>query len=128
MRDITLHRVDLVANSTAAINHDLSEAFGMLMQYRYVPGSSPLPTGANIDIVGRVTGFVYADLDAIGTSAFQRHPRYPATSSTGGGLFYNSTDSEPVACDAYVGGENLRVTLNSTAVAGQTGTLWLWVG
>lgn len=46
---------------------------GLFLQLRYIPdGSSPLDTGADLDIVEDDTGIVVANHDDIGTSAFTR--------------------------------------------------------
>ena len=100
---------------------------GNLLAYRYVPAAAnELATGADLDIVGATTGFVYVNQDNIGTSAFQKLPRYATHDETGTASLL-AAGGEPIEGLMPVGGEQLTVTI---AAGGDTksGTLYIWVG
>lgn len=99
---------------------------GRLVQYRYVPdGSSPLDTGADLDIVGTTTGIVVANQDDIGTSAFTKAPRQATHGVDGSASLYAST-GEPVEDVILIVGETLTLTIANGGNA-KAGTFYLWV-
>jgi hypothetical protein len=99
---------------------------GEIMQYRYVPdGTSPLDTGADLDIAGAVTGVVIANQDNIGTSAFTRSPRTPTQDTTGAASLH-AAGGEPVEDRIFVTGEGLLVTIAEGGNA-KAGTLYIAV-
>lgn len=126
-----MNKINLV---TVAITTDASgnfsapvQANGRLLQYRYVPdGSTPLDTGADLDIIGATTGFIYINQDDIGTSAFTKVPRQPTHDNTGAASLYAGA-GEPVEDFMWIGGEQLTVTI---ANGGNTlsGKLYMWIG
>lgn len=124
---VHLHTVPITTNASGAFSANLLPVWGALLQYRYVPAASDaLATGADLDIVGATTGFVYVDEDDIGTSAFSRAPRQGADDFQGNALLFDA-EGEPVPVPLYVSGESLTVTI---ANGGDTksGTLYLWIG
>lgn len=100
---------------------------GRLLQVRYVPDdSTPLDTGADIDLVGTTSGFIYINQDNIGTSAYSISPRV-ATHGVDGTASLYAAGGEPVEDFAYLGGESLTFTVaNGGNVL--SGTFFLWFG
>lgn len=98
---------------------------GMLRQYRYVPhASTPVDTGGDLDMVGAQTGFVYINQDNIGTSAFQKLPRYATADETGTASLY-AAGGEPVEGLMMVA-EPLTATIANGGDA-KKGTLFIWI-
>lgn len=126
---VQLISVAIVTDAAGAFSKTVTTRAGggRLLQYRYVPhASTPLDTGADLDITGATTGVVYANQDDIGTAAFTKAPRQPCSDATGAASLY-AAGGEPVEDHIYVGGEPLTVAI---ANGGNTlaGTLYLWVG
>jgi hypothetical protein len=118
--------VAITTSSGGAFTTDTIPVSGKVVQYRYVPdGSNPLDTGADLDIVGAVTGVVVANQDDIGTSAFTKAPRQATHDATGAASLMDTTDSEPVEDYIFIN-EPLTVTI---ANGGDTlsGTLYIWI-
>ena len=118
--------VAITTSSGGAFTEDTIPVSGRVLQYRYVPdGSSPLDTGADLDIVGKTTGVIVANQDNIGTSAFTKAPRQAVHDVTGAASLY-AAGGEPVETFIYVN-EALTVTI---ANGGNTlsGTLHIWIG
>jgi hypothetical protein len=114
-----------LTNSSGDFTTTISGAAGWLLQYRYLPdGTAPLATGADIDLVGSTSGFVYVNQDNIGTSAFQKLPRHATHDETGTASLYAGS-GEPVEDAMAVGGESLTF---SVAQGGDTrrGTFYFW--
>lgn len=127
MMQIDRHRVDIATDGSGNFTGYLPESFGRLLQYRYVPdGTSPLATGADLDIVGASSGFVYVNQDDIGTSAFQRLPRHATHDETGAASLYAAA-GEPVEDAMAIGGEALKVTI-AQGGASKLGVLYVWIG
>jgi hypothetical protein len=125
--NVQLITVAITTDASGDFSKDIQPQSGRLLQCRYVPdGVSPLDTGADLDIVGATTGFVYVNQDDIGTSAFTKAPRQPTHDATGAASLYAAT-GEPVEDHMFVGGEALTVTI---ANGGNTlsGNLYLWIG
>lgn len=122
-----LATIEIVTNSSGVFSAETQVLTGRLLQYRYVPdGTAPLDTGADLDIVGSTTGYVYVNQDNIGTSAFSKAPRQATHDETGAASLYAS-GGEPVEGYLYMAGEPLTITI---AAGGNTkaGKLYLWVG
>lgn len=99
---------------------------GRILHYRYVPAASnELDTGADLDIVGAVTGIVIANQDNIGTSAFTKCPRQPTHDATGAASLYAAA-GEPVEDYMWVN-EPLTLTIASGGNA-KSGTFYITVG
>lgn len=127
MANVQMIAVAVLTSAGGAFSKVIQPGSGRLLQYRYVPdGSSPLDTGADLDVVGTTTGFVYVNQDNIGTSAFSKAPRMPTHDETGAASLY-AAGGEPVEDLMAVGGESLTVTI---ANGGNTlrGTLYFWFG
>lgn len=93
---MAIYQFNILTSSAGAWSQTIAVKHGMFRQYRYVPdGTSPLDTGADLDITGAQTGFVYANQDNIGTSAFQKLPRYATADETGAASLF-AAGGEPV--------------------------------
>lgn len=126
--DIRLHTISILTNGSGAYSVTIrAPGMGRFLQYRYVPdGSSPLDTGADIDLVGATTGVVLINHDNIGTSAFTKVAKQPTSDVTGAASLYAAA-GEPVEDFIWLSGEDLTFTV---AGGGDTklGTLYLWFG
>ena len=124
---ITMHTVSIVTTAGGAYSTTLNGVGGRFLQYRYVPdGSTPLDTGADLDITGATTGYVYVNQDNIGTSAFTKAPRQPTHDETGAASLYAAA-GEPVEDHMFIGGEVLNVVI-AQGGATKLGTLYVWTG
>lgn len=122
---VSIVKVAITTNGSGAFSSTVAVPPGAFVQYRYVPhASTPLDTGADLDITGATTGFVYVNQDNIGTSAFSKVPRLATHDETGTASLY-AAGGEPVEAAAFVG-EPLTVAI---ANGGDTlsGTLYLWI-
>ena len=100
---------------------------GRVLQVRYVPGSSPLDTNADIILSAEVTGVILLDQDNIGTSAFTSAPRQAAhLASTGAALLY-AAGGTAVTDYAVVANERLKLVVAS-GDATKSGTFYVYVG
>lgn len=110
------------AGGTLTIEINVS---GFLHQIRYVPdGSTPLDTGTDVTLVGKTTAFSYLNLANIGTSAFQKLPRFATTDEQGVASLYAAA-GEPVEDRMYAGPEILTFTIAQGGNA-KLGTFYLW--
>lgn len=122
---MAIYQLNILTSSGGAWSETISPRAGRFMQYRYVPhGSSPLDTGADLDVVGAQTGFVYVNQDNIGTSAFQKLPRYATADETGTASLY-AAGGEPVEGVMCVA-EPLTATIASGGNA-LKGVLYIWI-
>lgn len=127
MANVQLIVVPVVTSAGGDFSKVIQPSSGRLLQYRYVPnGGSPLDTGADLDVVGTTSGFVYVNQDNIGTSAFSKAPRMPTHDETGAASLY-AAGGEPVEDHMAVGGESLTVTIAQGGNA-LRGTLYFWFG
>lgn len=124
---IQLIKVSVTTDASGDFASTIQPRDGRLLQYRYVPdASTPLATGADLDVVGGTTGFVYVNQDDIGTSAFTKAPRQPTHAADGTASLYAST-GEPVEDHMYVAGEPLDVTVAQGGNA-LSGVIYFWFG
>ena len=122
---MAIYQFNIQTNSAGAWSQTLSPRAGHFRQYRYVPdGTSPLDTDADLDIAGAQTGFVYANQDNIGTSAFQKLPRYATADETGTASLYAAT-GEPVEGVMAVA-EPITATIANGAST-KKGVLYVWI-
>ena len=122
---MAIYQINILTSAAGAFSQTISPRPGSFRQYRYVPhGSSPLDTGADLDIVGAQSGFVYANQDNIGTSAFQKLPRYATADETGTASLY-AAGGEPVEGVMSVA-EPLTATIASGGDS-KKGTLYIWI-
>ena len=122
---MAIYQINILTSAAGAFSQTFAPKHGKFMQYRYVPdGTSPLDTGADLDIVGAQTAFVYANQDNIGTSAFQKLPRYATHDETGAASLY-AAGGEPVEGLMAVA-EPLTVTIASGGNA-LKGVLYIWI-
>jgi hypothetical protein len=123
----TLITVPVVTNASGAFSTTLNVPQSRLVQYRYVPdATNPLDTGADIDLTGATSGFVYINQDDIGTSAFSKSPRYPTHDLAGAASLY-AAGGEPVEGYGWCGPEPLTFAV---ANGGNVlrGTFYFWFG
>ena len=84
---------------------------GEVLQIRYVPdGTSPLATGADVDITGDVSGVVVLNQDNIGTSAFTKAPRQPTHDEAGVASLYAAA-GEPVEAPMVLADERIKLVV-----------------
>lgn len=117
--------VALTVADAAATAYTSAPVTGRVLQLRYVPGSAPLDTNADLTITGEVTGVAIATLSNIGTSAFTRVPRQATHGVTGAALVYGASDA--VAEPIYLAGERIKVVVADGGTA-KAGTLYITVG
>lgn len=125
---VDLCTVDITTDASGDFTAVTPDIEGAVLQYRYVPdGTSPLDTGADLDIVGTKTGIVVSNQDSLGTSAFTKGVRHATHGIDGVAAYYHSNVDEPVEKPIYIGGESLTVTIaNGGNVL--SGTLYIWTG
>lgn len=122
---MALYQFNILTNSSGAWSQTLTPRAGQLRQYRYVPdGTAPLDTGADLDIAGAHSGFVYVNQDNIGTSAFQKLPRYATADETGTASLFAAA-GEPVEGLMSVA-EPITATIASGGIA-KKGVLYVWI-
>lgn len=119
-----LVRIPVTVSAGGAFTTEF-QANGFLHQYRYVPdATNPLDTGADVTLVGKTTAFSYLNLANIGTSAFQKLPRY-ATSDEQGVASLHAAGGEPVEDRMWAGPEILTFTVAQGGNA-LLGTFYFW--
>lgn len=118
-------RFDILTDSSGDWTQTQNIGFGLFHQYRYVPdGTSPLATGADLDIVGAQTGVIYANQDDIGTTAFAKAPRQVTHGVDGVDRLYAASGQEVE--DFIALAEPIKVTIANGGSA-KKGTLYVWV-
>jgi hypothetical protein len=122
---MAVYQFNILTNSSGDWTETILPRAGRFLQYRYVPdATSPLDTNADLDVVGAQSGFVYVNQDNIGTSAFQKLPRYATADETGTASLYAST-GEPVE-DAMSVAEPIKATIAGGGSA-KKGVLYIWI-
>jgi hypothetical protein len=122
---MAIYQINILTATGGAYSTTFHPRAGAFRQYRYVPhATTPLDTGADLDIAGAQSGFVYANQDNIGTSAFQKLPRYATADETGTASLY-AAGGEPVEGVMAVA-EPITVTIASGGDA-KKGTLYIWI-
>lgn len=122
---MALYQFNILTSAAGAWSQTVQLRPGKFTQYRYVPdGTSPLDTGADLDIVGAQSGFVYVNQDNIGTSAFQKLPRYATADETGTASLYAAA-GEPVE-GIMVVAEPITATIANGGNA-LKGVLYVWI-
>jgi hypothetical protein len=119
--------VEATTDSGGDFSTTLRGVSGAFMQARYIPdATTPLDTGADLDIVGATSGVVLVNHDNIGTSAFTKCYRQ-ATHGVDGSASLYASGGEPVEDYIFVHGEDLTFTI---ANGGNTlsGVFYLWFG
>ena len=122
---MAIYQFNILTSAAGAWSQTLAPRAGKFSQYRYVPdATSPLDTGADLDVVGAQSGFVYVNQDNIGTSAFQKLPRYATADETGTASLYAAAGepvegimsvAEPITATIANGGNALK------------GVLYVWI-
>lgn len=122
---MAIYQVNILTSAAGAFSQTIHPRAGNFRQYRYVPdGTSPLDTGADLDMVGAQSAFVYINQDNIGTTAFQKLPRYATHDETGTASLYAAA-GEPVEGIMAVA-EPLTVTIANGGNA-LKGVLYIWI-
>lgn len=122
---MAIYQINILTNSSGAYSETFHPRAGQFSQYRYVPdGTAPLDTAADLDVAGAQSGFVYVNQDNIGTSAFQKLPRYATADETGAASLY-AAGGEPVEGLMSVA-EPLTVTIANGAST-KKGVLYIWI-
>lgn len=122
---MAMYQINILTSSGGAYSETFFPRRGLFRQYRYVPhASTPVDTGGDLDIAGAQSGFVYANHDNIGTTAFQKLPRYATHDETGAASLY-AAGGEPVEGLMSVA-EPVTVTIANGGNA-KSGTLYIWI-
>lgn len=122
---MAMYQFNILTSAAGAWSQTITPRAGNFRQYRYVPdGTSPLDTGADLDVVGAQSGFVYVNQDNIGTGAFQKVPRYATHDETGAASLY-AAGGEPVEGIMAVA-EPITATIASGGNA-LKGVLYVWI-
>jgi len=123
---MAIYQINILTATGGAFSETFTPRAGGFLQYRYVPhASTPVDTGGDLDIVGAQSAFVYVNQDNIGTTAFQKLPRYATADETGTASLYAAA-GEPVEGVMAVA-EPLTVTIANGGDA-KKGTLYIWIG
>jgi len=126
MAFIDLLTVALLTDASGDFTGFTKVVQGRVVQYRYVPDpTTPLATGADLDITGEITGVVISNQDNIGTAAFTKAPRQPTHDEAGAASLYAAT-GEGVETPIAVAGERLKVVITQGGNA-LSGTLYIWL-
>lgn len=122
MDGLTRQRFDILTSSGGAFVDTGPPCSGAVVQVRYVPdGTSPLDTGADIDLVAISGGQVVASWDNIGAAAFTKVPKQPVH-DTGGVAVSGLREF------VFVGApDQLRLSVAAGGNA-KRGTLYVWTG
>lgn len=122
---MAIYQINILTNSSGAFSQTFHPRAGHFRQYRYVPdATTPLDTGADLDVAGAHSGFVYVNQDNIGTTAFQKLPRYATADETGTASLY-AAGGEPVEGVMAVA-EPITVTIANGAST-KKGVLYIWI-
>jgi len=121
------YKVAILTSAGGAFTGYTTVVQGRVLQYRYVPdGTTPLDTGADLDITGEESGIVVASQANIGTAAFSKAPRQ-ATHGVDGTASLYAAAGLAVQDGVVVDGERLKVVIAQGGNA-KSGTLHIWVG
>lgn len=120
------HSITVTTDSSGDFTGHTPVVTGRVVQYRYIPdGSSPLATGADLDITGADTGVVIANHDNIGTVAFTKAPRQPTHDPAGAASLY-AAGGEGVEVPVVVANERLKLIIaNGGSVL--SGVFHIWI-
>lgn len=111
--DIKVFTVSVLTDASGDFTATTAATSGKIVQVRYVPdGSSPLDTGADLDITGSKSGVVIANHDNIGTAAFTNVYRQ-ATHGVDGSASLYAAAGEPVEAPIYVAQEGITLTISN---------------
>lgn len=121
---IRLEKFSISTDGTGAWSETRKIPSGYLLQYRLVYVDTD--TGADLDMVGATTGFVYINQDNLGIASFQRLPRYATADETGTASLYAGSGEPVEGLVAISENENVTVSI-ANGGASKTGTLYLWI-
>lgn len=121
------HEVAVLTDGSGDFSGFTPLVSGRVWQVCYTPdGTSPLDTGADLDITGESSGVVIANHDNIGTAAFTRAYRQ-ATHGVDGSASLYAAAGEPVETPVVVANERIKVAIAQGGAAKQ-GTFHIYVG
>lgn len=127
MAEIVRHRIPVTTDAGGDATAFTAVTFGRILQVRYVPdGTSPIDTGADLDITLKESGVVVANHDNIGTSAFTKVYRQPTHAIDGSASLY-AAGGEPTEDHIFVAGEPIKLVIASGGNA-KSGTFYIWTG
>lgn len=113
---ITSYKVTVTTDGSGNASEKTLPITGFLEHVGYTPhGSTPLDTGADLDITGESSGIVVANHDNIGTSPFTRAYRQATHGVDGAAATYDGT--EPVLTRIALAGERLAVAIANGGAA-----------
>lgn len=98
---------DASGNATARTN---SAVEGEIMEIRYVPGASPLDTGADITISGDVSGIPIVTITNLGTSAVTVAPRQAVVDTANAARLY-AAGGTAVSDRIYIADEAVKIVV-----------------
>lgn len=121
---VHITQINYTTDESGDFTTDVEVQGERFLQWRHVYGDSD--TGADIDITGKVTGYVYLNQDDLGTSSLSRSPRVATSDETGAASLYAGS-GEPVEDYAFIGGEKLTVTIANGGDS-KFGAIYIWTG
>lgn len=108
---VLLQTVSITTDASGDDTEFTGVVTGCVSAVRYVPdGTSPLATGADLDITGEITGIVVSNQDNIGTSAFTVAPRQATHGVDGTAALYAAAGTA-VNTPVCVANERLKVVI-----------------
>lgn len=127
MSNIERHTIPVVTNASGDFTGYTRVVKGEIRQVRYTPdGTTPLDTGADLDITGEISGIVIVNRDNIGTVAWDMAPRV-ATHDVAGVASLYAAAGEPVEDRIAVANERLKLVIAQGGNV-RAGTFDIWVG
>jgi len=123
---VQLQTISITTTSGGADTEYTGVVTGCVAQVRYVPhATTPLDTGADLDITLETSGVVVANHDDIGTSAFTR-VYLQATHGADGSASLYAAAGEPVEVPVCVANDRLKVIIGSGGDT-KSGTFYIWI-
>lgn len=121
------HEIAVLTDASGDFEGFTPVVSGRVLQVRYIPdGTSPLATGADLDITGEGSGVVVAGHDDIGTAAFTRAYRQATHGADGSASLYAAT-GEPVESAVVVAQERVKLVIANGGAA-KAGVFHVYVG
>ena len=123
---VQLQTISITTTSGGADTEYTAVVTGCVAQVRYVPhATTPLDTGADLDITLETSGVVVANHDDIGTSAFTS-VYLQATHGADGSASLYAAAGEPVEAPVCVANDRLKVIIGSGGDT-KSGTFYIWI-
>lgn len=126
MTNIQRVRVPVTTDASGAFTAETPEVTGRILSIRYVPAdSNDLDANWDLDIVGKNTGIVVANIDNISAAAITWAPRQPTCDVAGAASLF-AAGGEPIEDYIWVR-EALTVTIAQGGNV-QSGAIFITVG